>query len=315
MTLIRPVPIFVLGLQRSGTTLAANLLAAQPGVAAVSAARHQGIHESVFFSHFLPEMTPWPRRQDRGKAVRIFLDSEYFHLTGLDQHWAQEMAEDCRSPVEFFCRIMETFAAEQKAHVWVEKSPHHTLLANQIAQAIPDALFLCVSRDTTSFLRSRLWSYGRNPPPYPQRAAAIARACASNQFHCRWMQGLADRIGRHRVFHVGFKTLTVSPAEALAPVLAQAGVSLQGLEPSGYAANSSFSDPGQRKKALTQLDLLIARIADAFANAVPQAMLQYLQRRFATRRTVAFPHWVWAQRSGLSGPPAGQGGAKWKGET
>ncbi|MEX0303588.1 MAG: sulfotransferase, partial [Leisingera sp.] len=36
------IPVFVLGLQRSGTTLAANLLAAQPGIAAVAAKHHQG---------------------------------------------------------------------------------------------------------------------------------------------------------------------------------------------------------------------------------------------------------------------------------
>ena len=96
------------------------------------------------------------------------------------------------------------------------------MLAEQIAAQLPEARFLCVMRGTKGFLRSRLWSYGRRPPPYPRRAALIARACASNVFHSCYMVSLPGILGRHRVFLTDFETLRSAPGTALAPLLAWA---------------------------------------------------------------------------------------------
>ncbi|KIC16257.1 sulfotransferase [Leisingera sp. ANG-Vp] len=298
MTARAPVPVFVLGLQRSGTTLAANLLAAQPGIAAVAAKQHQGVHESVFFSHFAPSLEPWPGPGFRAAAAGDFFDSAYFQLSGLGPDWGRQAAEAAASPAALFCSMMEALAQRQGAAAWVEKSPHHTLLAARIAAQVPRARFLCVMRETRGFLRSRLWSYGRQPPPYPQRAALIARACASNVFHRRYMRSLPGLLGRDRVFLADFETLRAAPDTALASLLTEIGLKPGRLRAPGYAANSSFAGPDQRKRALTRVDCALAKAAERAAEAVPQVLLQHLQRRLARRRPRVFPHWVWAREAG-----------------
>ncbi|MFY0311261.1 sulfotransferase [Leisingera sp. D0M16] len=286
-------PVFVLGLQRSGTTLAANLLAAQPGIAAVAAEHHHGVHESVYFSHFSPAMEPWPGPGWRADAAGDFLRSEYYRLTGRSRQWGEVAAEASASPAELFCRVMDDLAQRQGASVWVEKSPHHTLLADRIAKAVPSALFLCVSRASPGFLRSRLWSYGRCPPPYPRRAVLIGRACASNVFHRRCMQRLRRQLGKDRVFAADFEALRSDPGRALAPLLAAAGLPNAALRPPGYAPNSSFASQSQRKQALTATDLVTVKVSETLARAVPQVLLSALQRRIARRRPTMFPAWVW----------------------
>jgi len=297
----RAIPVFVLGLQRSGTTLAANLLAAQPSIAAVAAKHHQGVHESVFFSHFAPSLEPWPAAGRRADRARGFLRSEYFRLSGLAPDWGEQAAEASAGPAELFCRVMEELARREGAVAWVEKSPHHTLLAEQIAAQLPEARFLCVMRGTKGFLRSRLWSYGRRPPPYPRRAALIARACASNVFHRRYMVSLPGILGRHRVFLTDFETLRSAPGTALAPLLAEIGLKPGRLRAPEYAANSSFASRTQKQRALARADVPLARAAEKLAEAVPQAVLQMLQRHLARRRPHGFPHWVWTEDPAAAG--------------
>ncbi|WP_264212636.1 sulfotransferase family protein [Leisingera thetidis] len=300
MSAARAIPIFVLGLQRSGTTLAANLLAAQPGIAAVAADHHHGVHESVFFSHFAPSMEPWPAAGWRADAAGDFLASEYYRLTGLRRSWGEDAAKASASPAELFCRVMDAVALREGATAWVEKSPHHTLLAETIAKALPTALFLCVSRRIPGFLRSRLWSYGRSPPPYPRRAVLIGRACASNVFHERYMRRLRRQLGAQRVFAVDFDSLRARPGPALEPLLAAAGLEAGALQPPEYAPNSSFSSQSQRRQALTVADLAAARVSETMARAVPQVLLSAMQRRIARRRPPVFPAWVWPAAAGGS---------------
>lgn len=285
--------IFVLGLQRSGTTLAANLLAAHPDIAAVTAERHHGVHESVFFSHFARIHGDWSDTEAQERILRDFLRSDYFRLTGLGEDLVRDCARQSASSGAFFGAVMDALARSRGARAWVEKSPHHTLLADTIAAQLPRAVFLCVTRDTEGLLRSRLWSYGRHPPPYPRRALPVARAAASNVFHRRHMAALPDRIGPDRIFHVTFRDLRDDPDRALAPLLNRLGLARpDGLRPE-FAPNSSFASDSERERALSSTDRNLARLVETAAEALPQGMLAALQRRLAARRPTRYPAWVW----------------------
>lgn len=286
-------PVFVLGLQRSGTTWVANLLAAHPDVAAVAAPDHQGVHESVFFSHFATAFGPWEDATIRCRFFDAFLDSDYFLLTGLSAERARATA--AVSYAAFFREIMDAFASARGARVWIEKSPHHTLIAESIAADYPDALFVCVERDTLSLLRSRLWAYGRRPQAYPRRALTICAACASNVFHRRAMRRFRS-LGLAESVRIRFADLKRDPQTAIAPVLVALGLEAASALSPLYKANSSFSDAPSRLRALTWTDRVLATMAAALVAVAPQALLEALQRARASRRRRGFPAWVWRRR-------------------
>ncbi|MFZ1468778.1 MAG: sulfotransferase [Paracoccaceae bacterium] len=287
-----PVPILILGIQRSGTTYAANLLAAHPEIAAVTDARHQGVHESVFFSHFARMFGDWSVTENRDAAVAEFLRSDYFVLCRADAAETRAAMLLAPTAAEAFRRVMDAVATRAGAKAWLEKSPHHTLLADRIAADLPDAQFLCVTRETEDFIRSRLWSFGRVPPPYPRRAALIAKACASNVLHGRYMAGLTRRLGPARVHHIRYDQLRRDADVALDPLLCQIGLRPQAGRRPAFAPNSSFANAAERHAALSRADRVLIRMFDLAMRALPQPLLMMLQRRIADTRPMAFPQWV-----------------------
>lgn len=288
-----PRPVFVLGIQRSGTTLAANLLAAHPLIAGVTAARHQGVHESVFFSHFARMFGPWDDPAARARALGSFGKSDYVALCGVGSvEWAGICA-GAQGYADVFRALMKVPARRKGARAWVEKSPHHTVLADDIAAQMPDAVFLCVTRPTEDLLRSRLWSYGRVPPAYPKRALSILRACASNAFHRRYMARFAARMGPGRAFEVGFEDLRRDPDAALGPLLAVLGLpGLDGRRPE-FARNTSFASDAARARALSGLDRALVRVFEGGIAVMPYGVLGLVRRGLVRRRPQGFPHWVW----------------------
>jgi len=66
---MKPKRVFILGLQRSGTTWLANMLAALPQVAAVAHESHRGVHESVV----------WACVAQGSKAPKGYLPRRFYH--------------------------------------------------------------------------------------------------------------------------------------------------------------------------------------------------------------------------------------------
>lgn len=295
-----PRPIFVLGIQRSGTTWVANLLASDPRVAAVAAAQHRGVHESLFFSHFARAYGRWDDLSARGTAIARFVASDYGRLAGIDEALAASFPQ--HTPAAFFTALMAHVAARQAASAWVEKSPHHTPLAFAIARAIPEAHFVCVHRDDLGLVRSRLWAYGRVPARWPRRGAAILRGAGSNNWHRRLMQRLAQSYP-DRVTPVLFTDLALNPTDALSPVFRKAGMEAPETLRSAYEANSSFAPdrPGSPDKggnALGRADRLAIRLAGGLVSAAPGPALALARvggRAMSAGKRPVFPHWVWSE--------------------
>lgn len=287
-----PLPIFVLGIQRSGTTLLGNTLCAHPDIAGVQAEFHHGIHESVFFSHYARIFGSWSDPAARHNAVEAFLRSDYFLLTGADAEAAREVARAARTPAALLRFAMDELCAREGARAWVEKSPHHTLLGSRILADMPDARFIGVVRETASLVRSRLWAFGRRPPQYPRRAVAIVRASASNRFHARAMAGFVRDAGPARAALVRFEDLRSDPEAALDPILDRFGLAPLGAARSNFEKNSSFDGPSGPGKTLTFADRLLLTVSDRASGLVPQPVFAWGQAALAKHRPLAFPSWV-----------------------
>lgn len=282
-------PIFVLGLQRSGTTWMANQLVALPSVAAVEAPEHRGVHESIYFSHFAKAFGPWSRLESRVRFAQAFVLSDYGQLLGLTPELLAVDMRDAKSYADLFRIVMDRHARAQGAEAWVEKSPHHTMMYRRLKRAFPDAKFVLVHRRTEGMILSRLSGFGRTPSEGFRRYADIARASVVNTLYGRYLKRLSRR---RDCFYVRYEDLHKDDGRLRASLLRFLGVSgsVDEME-SQYEANTSF-DRAPRKP-LSQKDLTVMVVAGILAYLMPLTLLVLAHRLRGAMRGIVWPDWCW----------------------
>lgn len=285
-----PIRIFVLGLQRSGTTWLANQLAALDAIAAVEDLAHRGVHESVFFSHFARNFGDWNSAAARDAFRDAFAASDYFRLTGLATETLNEIIDSADSFGAVFVAVMDAMAARDGALGWVEKSPHHTLLSQDILAVAPDAKFLLVERDLPALVQSRLHGFGRTPNPKSLRYwVDVARGTVVGVLYRREMRSLA-RQGKGMPLR--YEDLVADKGPLRDQILDYLGLPPGALE-SQYSANSSFEGKTRQSPGLA-LRLVVGFVA-GLASLVPLKQLRDWQLKRDAQRGADWPEWVWTQ--------------------
>ena len=298
-------PIFVLGIQRSGTTWMANSLGGHPDVAAVEAEDHQGVHESIFFSHFAKGYGDLSDDISYERFVRDFTASDYFILSGIPESWFRAVRP--RTYPEAFQCLMDEVARRRGARFWVEKSPHHTLLSWELADAFPGARFVCVVRDPVTLIRSRLWAFGRKPPGYPARAASLLRACAAVSLYQRHLATFAARCGRALL--VSHDEMRADPAGTMKRVMEFVGADYHpAMLESRYRPNTSFTSNGEKDSAFGAADRALVRVGTVLFGCAPLGWLRRVEESRSRRGGIDWPPWCWKRRPRPSSP-AGRDGA------
>ena len=283
----------MLGLQRSGTTFLANLLAALPEVAAVEHPDHQGVHESVFFSHFARNFGPWNDPAARQRFLEAFRQSDYFRLSAVDDELLGRLSAAASGYGDLFVRMMDAHALRQGAEAWVEKSPHHTLLADDLLAAAPDAKLLMVERSLEDLLRSRLHGFGRRPEPGLRLRADILRGTLTAMLYRREMRRLARTRGG---LLVRYEDLRDDPDGAVRRrILAYLGLAVapDALR-SRYAANSSF-ETSRDRRAFGGMERGMLGGGRVLGAVLPLAVLKRIHRARVARRGADWPDWGWQQ--------------------
>lgn len=279
--------IFVLGLQRSGTTWVANMLHGSGAVAAVAAEDHRGVHESIFFSHFA---------QLSGERFRrAFAASDYWLLGGLSERDLDAYIARNPEPAAVFEAMMDALADASGTPFWLEKSPHHTVMADYLAARFPAARFVCVVRNSPSLIASRLSAYGRTPSRGVKRIADILRGTLANAYHTRLLERFSKNNPRAHV--VRYDAFAADPVAGRAALVQALGlpVSPEKLV-SQYAPNSSH-DRGSVTKRLSAGDRVAIAAAEALGKALPLRVLARIEAKRRRTRGPDWPDWVW-RRSG-----------------
>jgi LPS sulfotransferase NodH len=152
-----PIPLFILGRHRSGTTWLANALASLPEVYAPEHASPRTIHESAFFSHLVRHCNQGRTDADLREIKRLFEGSQFYALTRLDRG-----PDILRLGVAgYFRAVMEAGARRKGSRYWLEKTPSHTLHSQFLAEAFPDAVFIAVQRDYRDVVGSNVHGFGK----------------------------------------------------------------------------------------------------------------------------------------------------------
>ena len=232
------LPLFVLGVSRSGTTLLRVILDRSPGIA---------IPDESFFVPLLA------RRHGRRVDAERFLD-DLARITTV-RAWGirpEDVAPRVRSGMptgDAIAAILETYAEHARKPRWGDKTPMYMRHLPLLERLFPDAQYVHLVRDgrdaALSFLEmpeetfTRTWAHPTTPA----------------QFACLWRREVSDaralgrRVGPARYHEVRYEELVADPDGSVSAICAFAEIP---FEPSmlAYTQSVDVSDKPHQQRLL-----------------------------------------------------------------
>ena len=204
-------PILIFGAPRSGTSLLSRLLNAHSRIAIP--------FESHLFNQWGNRAQCYGDLSEEAAQSRLVADIIAF---GVVRDWTplprpKEVMGYVRGPG--FGAIASAFmywsAASQGKPRWGEKTPHHTLLHDDVLRAWNDAVVIIIERDprdvALSWKRARFG--GSHVLPFARAWVRYAEACET----------VRRNLPGARVFDVNYETLVTSPHETLERLMVSLG--------------------------------------------------------------------------------------------
>ena len=191
-------PIFLVGCERSGTTLLRAMLNAHPRIAIPYEARR--------FSQAISWPSPWDyvfSREEVVIAVEEFLINRKVRFWQLEKAAVLEelgVSETCRYP-DLLRAIYRAYAKREGKPRWGDKTPANTFEVPRLIRAFPEAQFLHIVRDgrdvylswlTVDWARYDLANAARQWAKWV-RAAAQAGALGTDRYHVLRYEDLIAR--------------------------------------------------------------------------------------------------------------------------
>jgi Sulfotransferase family len=265
-------PIFILGRHRSGTTWLSNILASLPEIYVPTHERHDGVHESAFFSHLVRFCNHGRTESDLREIKRLFESSDFFALTGLTE--GPEILG--QGPAGYFRSVMEAAARNHGARFWLEKSPAHTLHAKFLAAAFPDARFFAVVRDYRAVVASNVHAFGE-----PRSAWSWFR-------HSLVSAVYEKVLARNRVPVVRYESLLSDYAGTVLSLLASLGIERGSTPQSAFRKNTFYEGAPPRREWWQSLSMAAGR---GLIQALPAALVEEAVIRWRRRKPGILPPW------------------------
>ncbi len=191
-------PIFIVGMNGSGTTMMLDHLAHHPKIFGFRL-------ETYILPHYLMRESKYKNLAEDNNFLRLWNDmrGEYAFRRGnkgrvidLPSDWAMV----ARNPAGVFDRIMREFALREGKERWCEKTPMYALHISKLAVAYPAASFIHMVRDGRDCAASNVRRWGRHPESTVYR----------------WKQVVAEarrqgKLVRDRYMELRYEDLTESP--------------------------------------------------------------------------------------------------------
>lgn len=148
--------IYILGMQRSGETWLARLLAEHDEIYAVKKQTPEGKkpQESYYFSHFIHR---FPSKQIRSAYCQYwtaFADSAYCLNSGVDANYFTH--HPVYDPYCFFHEFMRHAAISHNKRLYLEKTQDNTPSIHKLNAKIKNIVFIYVKRDLIKLVNSSL---------------------------------------------------------------------------------------------------------------------------------------------------------------
>ncbi|HKX99192.1 MAG TPA: sulfotransferase [Steroidobacteraceae bacterium] len=282
-------PLFILGRHRSGTTWLANILASVPGIHAITHERHQGVHESAYFSHLVPHCGHGRTEADRQEIKRLFEQSDFFALSGM----AQGPDIGRLGTAGYFRAVMDAGASRRNARYWLEKTPANTLVARRLREAFPDAVFLAIVRDYRQVVASLVHGFGDPESMYDWFRQSVLTAIYEKV------------IATSHATVIRYEALVRDYDGSLRAILAQLGLPPGSAPRSAFRRNTLYAES---RPTLRGWQLLAMKAGRWLVLAWPAAVVERAVLRRLDRARGRLPPWFFAapaaaDAAGVRPPP------------
>lgn len=233
-------PVFVVGCDRSGTTLLYHALLSAGGFAVYR-------RETHIFNSVVPKFSGLRTESARRRMLDRWVHSRNFASSGLEPtKFRERVLKHCRSGGDFMRVFMESMAEAQGVERWSDCTPTHLLYMPRIKAEIPDARFVHVVRDGRDVALSLERQRWIDPFPWDRGAGRLAAA-----FHWDWMVRMGRRYGRElgaAYLEVNFEEVVQRPEQVFPRIAEFIGQPLE-LETIRAVGIGSVSDPNTSFRA------------------------------------------------------------------
>ena len=291
-----PTPIFVLGKHRSGTTWLGNQLCQHSLVAGITHEEHFGMLESAYFTCVYNRYGDLANKNNFIEFVEVMSTSDYFRLAGATKEFSYSLWPTTYE--HFFRAVMDHYAAKQGAAYWLEKSPSHSVMVNQLAAIYPDAMFIAIVRDVEAVVASGVALRASREPEFAENAwlrrRNIIRIVLSWTYYNKTLKAFGVR--SERMSAVRYETLRADPANTLRSVCSFLGLSFEPrMLDQSFVLNTSFPNQTGRGQALSGGEKELVYFTQRLFSLIPLWILTLIdrtRRRMKKRRSL--PSWFFS---------------------
>jgi len=288
-------PIFILGVQRSGTTWVANILCLHSKIAGIQADRHEGIHESVFFSNVKDRFGDLNNDNDFIEFIETFSNSDYFILSQLDKNYFYENRP--HSYDDFFKMMMDKYAEKQNAEFWLEKTPVHTIYYKELLKIFPDAKFIVIKRNLMDSIKSdvRMRSFYGNI----QKIFSISRLMIIFFLTFRYFlyySAVKHKNKEKKFLLINYEDLKNDRLEITKKICRYLSIDFEEqLLNDKYKQNTRFFSEKERKEILTKTEILLIKLFAFFLKLIPNKIFHCLIPIYKNEfRRRGIPEWFYS---------------------
>lgn len=292
-----PVPVFVVGKHRSGTTWLANQLCEHPLIAGVRHEHHDGIHESAYFSRIYRRYGDLSYKPNFVEFIEATFVSDMFQLLGADKDELYALWPTTYENV--FKVLMDRYAARQNARYWLDKTPEHTLLIEEIAEIYPDAKFIAIVRDVEDVMASTVGRYGGDKL---RRKKRLIVATTMSWLHSnKTIRSFASK--SDRIFVTQYETLRRNPEASYREMCSFLDIAFDPVMlKQSYRANTTFRAGLERSSVLSDREKRLVRLTARSGELVPKYVLDATKRAYAALGSgrKPLPTWFYSMYSGFN---------------
>lgn len=272
----KPVPLIVIGMNRSGTKWLSNILCNHREVAGIQSALHTGVLETNFFGTVQRLFGEELSVDHYVGLLEMWAQSDFFKAAGVEKELFYALRPRPSSPLQMFVTLMEEVARRRGARYWLQKTS--PLAAREILARLPPGRVIVTRRAALPLLESTV----RLRRDAGERISSF-RAAAIFALE----EQILERIEREPgTLATSYERIQADPAAEASRLCEALGLAYDArLLEVPFEKNTSFAGASEREQVFSGGEHLAIRTTLALARRLPLTLLDWLRERLRGEQT------------------------------